>query len=952
VVEFESLCVHSSLSNRQRLGHDPPGVTSHPRPRVEGWPTALWDDAFMAVDTPLRPSGSVTFLFTDVEGSTRLWEEHPTEMQVALERHDAILRTAIEAHGGYVFSTAGDAFAAAFARAGDAIEAAIDAQRGLSSERWPAAVIVAARMGLHTGQAQERGGDYFGPVLNRAARIMSAGHGGQILVAGSTNVLIDGLELVDLGRHRLKDLSDPEHLFQVAVEGIELDFPPLRTVDSAPGNLPVQATSFIGRDADVQELIDLVRAHRLVTLTGVGGVGKTRLAIQGGAELISDFPDGVWLVELAPVGEGTAVPDAVAAALGITAQAGLSMSDSIIEALSDRRVLIVLDNCEHVIDAAAELLEVVLARTPRVKVIATSREGLRAGPEHLWAVPSLDLQGGSQSAAVELFIERARSLVAGFELADDAEVAAVIEICERLDGIALAIELAAARMMSMAATEVRDRLSDRFRLLSGARRGLERHQTLHHAVAWSYGLLEDDERDFLDRCSVFADGFDLAAVRNVCGADGPLDEFAALDQLDSLVRKSLVVAARENGRSRYRLLETIRQFAEERLMDKGTIADVRDRHARFFARAAIGHWEAWNGPGFRGAAEWAESEFANLRAGFSWSAFDGGDLETATAIAAHAGPLTLSIQRFEAVGWAEEILDTATAAKVQQLPRLLVAAAFCCWTGRPDEGVTYARAAVSLESDSRYLPFESGWASFIESLGHIYAGQLQSALEISRRLVDLPGAAAVYGPTGLAACLEASGHLSEAMEFAEEGLARARRNGSPFWTAFALWAYGSAFSEADPTRALAAWHEGLTLSRENRMPYWEGFIGRDAAGLNVVDGDPRDALELFDAAIELFHRAGNVAQLTITLASLSRFFERSGRIRQAAALCVDLMLHPGNAALALAPDLPVLQHRLRESLGEAAFDEVSGQATGDLGDTVRATQRQIQLVRIQLGSSA
>ena len=757
----------------------------------------------MAVDTASRPSGRVTFLFTDVEGSTRLWEEHPAEMEVALERHDAILRTAIEVHDGYVFSTAGDAFAAAFTRAGDAVAAAIDAQRGLSSERWPAAARVAARMGLHTGQAQERGGDYFGPVLNRAARIMSAGHGGQILVAASTQALIDGLELADLGRHRLKDLSEPEHLFQVAVEGLESDFPPLRTVDSAPGNLPVQATSFIGRDADVDELIGLVRAHRLVTLTGVGGVGKTRLAIQVGAELISDFPDGVWLIELAPVGEGTAVPDAVAAALGINAQAGLSMSDSIVGALSNRRMLIVFDNCEHVIDAAAELLEAVLARTPRVKVIATSREGLRVGPEHLWQVPSLDLQGGAQSAAVELFIERARSVLTGFEMADDTDVAAVTEICERLDGIALAIELAAARMVSMTATEVRDRLGDRFRLLSGSRRGLERHQTLHHAVAWSYDLLEDDERDLLERCSVFADGFDLTAVRNVCGADDALDEFAALDMLDSLVRKSLVVANRENGRTRYGLLETIRQFAEERLADKGTIAEVRDRHAQFFAREAIAHWDVWSGPGFRGAAEWAEAEFANLRAGFRWSA-DGGDLETATAIAAHAGPLTLSIQRFETIGWAEEILDAATAADVQQLPRLLVAAAYCCWTGRADEAVAYAHAAVSLESDPIYLPFEPGWASFIESLAYIYAGQLETALEISRRLVDLPEPATVYGPTGLAACLQASGHPSEAMEFAEEGLARARRNGSPFWTAFALWAYGSAFSVADPARALAA----------------------------------------------------------------------------------------------------------------------------------------------------
>ncbi len=316
-----------------------------------------------------------------------------------------------------------------------------------------------------------------------------------------------------------------QHLFQVRAEGLRVEFPSLRTVDSVPGNLPVQSTSFVGRQVEVRQLCELVRAHRMVTLTGVGGVGKTRLAVQVAAELTGEFGEGVWLVELAPVGDPSAVPDVMATVLGVTAQSGVSVTAAVAQALSGRRLLVVLDNCEHVIEAAADLVEAVLAGAPRVQVLATSREGLRVGAEQLWAVPSLGLGDGTASAAVELFVERARSVNAGFELHGDADKDAVSEICARLDGVPLAIELAAARMVAMTAQDVRDRLGDRFRLLVGARRGLERHQTLRHAVGWSYDLLNHDERAVLCRCSVFAGGFDLAAAAQL--HDG-LDEYAVL----------------------------------------------------------------------------------------------------------------------------------------------------------------------------------------------------------------------------------------------------------------------------------------------------------------------------------------------------------------------------------------------------------------------------------------
>ncbi|HEY4333366.1 MAG TPA: adenylate/guanylate cyclase domain-containing protein, partial [Ilumatobacteraceae bacterium] len=471
-----------------------------------------------------RPSGTITFLFTDIEGSTRRWEADPEAMQVALAAHDDVLRTAVEGRGGWLFKHTGDGVCAAFGSARAAVDAAVDAQRSLA---------LPVRMGIATGEAEQRGEDYFGPALNRAARVMAVGHGGQILLSNSTAALVSGVPLVDLGEHRLRDLSGVERLLQVRADGLRVEFPRLRTMDAVPGNLAMQATSFVGRDAEVKEVTELVRAHRLVTLTGVGGVGKTRLAVHVAAELVPEFPGGVWLVELAPVGDPGAVPDAVATALGIIPQPGASMIVSIAEALAGRHLLVVLDNCEHVLEAIADLVDAILARSTTVTVMATSREGLRVGAEHLWPVPSLGVRDGAGSAAVELFMERARAVVPDFALSNPADGDAVMEICRRLDGIALAIELAAARMVSMTPVEVLARLNDRFRLLSGSRRGLERHQTLRHAVQWSYDLLTPDEHAVLGSCAVFAGGFDVGAVSAVSAA---LDDYAMLDVLDSLVR--------------------------------------------------------------------------------------------------------------------------------------------------------------------------------------------------------------------------------------------------------------------------------------------------------------------------------------------------------------------------------------------------------------------------------
>ena len=447
--------------------------------------------------TAPAPSGVVTFLFTDIEGSTRRWETDAGAMRAALVAHDKVLRTAIEAQDGFLFSHTGDGVVAAFTSPRSAVDAAVAAQRKLE---------LPVRMGLATGEAELRDGDYSGTVLNRTARVMAAGHGGQILVAGSTAGLLSGVDLLDLGPRRLRDVPIPVGVFQVRAPGLRAEFPPLRALDTSPGNLRPAVTSLIGRDTEVSNIQVAVRSHRLVTLTGVGGVGKTRLALEVAGRLADEFPDGVWFFELAAVADPAAVPDAVAAVLGITQQPGKSVAESVAAALEGRVRLLVIDNCEHVRDAAADLIEAILAQSATVRIVATSREGLRVADEQLWLVPSLDVTGGVDSAAVTLFVERARSVAQRFSLAGADEAEAVVEICRRLDGIPLAIELAASRMASMTPIEVRDRLDDRFKLLVGSRRGLERHQTLRHAVAWSYDLLDDAEKVLLERCSVFAGG--------------------------------------------------------------------------------------------------------------------------------------------------------------------------------------------------------------------------------------------------------------------------------------------------------------------------------------------------------------------------------------------------------------------------------------------------------------
>jgi len=857
--------------------------------------------------TAAAPSGVVTFLFTDVEGSTRRWEADAQAMRAALVVHDKVLRTAIEAYDGFLFSHTGDGFVAAFASPMSAVNAAIDAQRELG---------LPVRMGLATGEAELRDGDYFGTVLNRAARVMAAGHGGQILLAGSTAELLSGVDLVDLGPRRLRDLPTPITVFQVQADGLRTDFPSLRTLDPSPGNLRPQTTSFIGRESQVAELQAAIKAHRLVTLTGVGGVGKTRLAVEVAACLADEFPDGVWFFELAAVADPAAVPDAVAAVLGITQQPGKTVTESVASALEGRSRLLVFDNCEHVVDSVADLVEAILAASATVTILATSREGVGVSDEQLWRVPSLDVTSGTESAAVNLFVDRAHSVVSDFSLAQPGEADAVVEICRRLDGIPLAIELAASRMASMTASEVRDRLDHRFQLLIGSRRGLHRHHTLRHAVAWSYDLLDDAEKLLLTQCSVFAGGFDLQSACAVAGFDESGD-YAMLDLLDALVRKSLLVADRSSGRTRFWMLETIRQFAEEQLVAGGQATEVRIAHARYFAGREADIQALWDSPRQRAAYDWFTVELANLRTAFRWAA-DHGDLDVAATIATYAGLLGVLVPTLEPIAWAEELIESARVADHPRLAYLYVIASQCWTAGRIEAAVGYWDAGQIVVGRSREaLP--GGIEAWL-GLVYLVTGQPERLAEWCRAQLARCRDTRVYIRPWLVVALALTGSGGEAMDCADGLIEAAEATGNPCCLALALWAYGLAFRDVDPVGALNASRRGLVIAQDSGNRSGASVLANNLARLEAEHGDPVSGFDHLTQAIRNFHNAGDTTTIRVPLASLAALFYRLGRYEPAATIA-GFALSP-MAATAF-PEFTTAIAHLREVLGEATYESLA-----------------------------
>jgi predicted ATPase len=737
-------------------------------------------------------------------------------------------------------------------------------------------------------------------------------------------------------------------VFQVQASGLRAEFPPLKTLDATLGNLRAPDTRLVGREGELAEVAAAVREHRLVTLTGVGGVGKTRLALEVAAHLAPEFPDGVWVFELAAVGDSSAVPDAVAAVLGLTQQPGKSLVDSMAAALEGRVRLLMFDNCEHVRDAAADLVEAILAQSATVKVLATSREGLAVADEQLWLVPSLDVGAGPDSAAVRLFVERAQSVSAHFSVARPDDAAAVIEICRRVDGIPLAIELAASRMASMTASEVRDRLDHRFRLLVGSRRALERHQTLRHAVQWSYDLLADDERTLLERCSVFAGGFDLESA---CVVGGFQDDYAVLDLVDALVRKSLLVADRSMGRTRFSMLETIRQFTEEQLAARGAASETRTTHACYFARRAVEVQALWDSPRQRESYDWFATELPNLRNAFRWGA-DQGDLDTAAAIAAQAGFFGVLIENYEPIIWAEELIGLTRAVDHPRHVSLCAIASLAYVFGRVDDALRYSetgQAAMQRRADEvPFSPVQLWLGAVYSAIGQIerYVEFYRDVLAWGRNPHELTRSCVVIALTNAGRPQEA---LTEATGLIEA--AEATRN--PFAVSFALLAYGMACSTENHPRARDALRKGLRVAQESGNRTNESYFAMTLAmtldRMEVEPGVSAAALDNITLAVRNTYDAGNITLLRTAVGLLATFLARRDRHKSAATIAGFARTMP--SAAPTVPEFGATIIHLRDVLGDQIYESLArrGEAM-TMATAVAYAYEQIEQARAKLNA--
>lgn len=580
----------------------------------------------------MTDTAPIVFLFTDIEGSTVRWDANRTAMQDALQRHDAILRTAIETHHGHVFKTVGDAFYATFDSVAAAFAAALHAQRALTTQDWSAVNGLRARMAIHAGEAEMRDGDYYGPELNRVARLLAAGHGGQVLVSGVAAELANDhipahATLKRIGTFALKDLHRPEVVYQLCADGLPSHFKPLRTLATTPNNLPSQQTSFIGRDADLLQVNELLELSRMVTIVGTGGVGKTRLALAVAAQRMAEMSDGAWFITFAAIKDPELVLSALTSAVGIAQNEHRNALDSLVEYLKERRTELVPDNCEQVRDDVAAIARTILERCPHVSILATSREALDVPGERVYRLPSLN-----NDDSVRLFIERARGAVSRFS--PDAENQRTIEnICNRLDGIALAIELAAARVRMFPLADIELRLNERFRLLAGgSQTELPRHQTMRALIDWSYDLLDSNEQRLFRSLSVFGGSFSFEATMQICG-DAKADEWDLRERLSSLVEKSLLVAEDGNNEQRYQMLQSIRDYAFEAMTTAGDAERLAGAHTTFFASMARDAHDAFEA---HLQGEWLDrlrADFGNLRGALGWALEEAHDIPLGVQLA-------------------------------------------------------------------------------------------------------------------------------------------------------------------------------------------------------------------------------------------------------------------------------------------------------------------------------
>jgi predicted ATPase/class 3 adenylate cyclase len=775
-----------------------------------------------------------TFLFTDIEGSTTLWERFPERMRSALARHDALLRAVIEGNGGRVFKTVGDSFCALFNSSIEAVTAAAAAQHEIAAEQWAEiGESIRVRMAIHAGPAEERDGDYFGHTLNRVARILAAAHGGQIvlskIVADQLGPLPDSAKLTDLGEHRLRDLVHPEHIFQYSEAGLAQEFPLLRSLSAFANNLPEQLTTFIGRETEVAEIKHLLSRTRLLTLSGSGGSGKSRLALQAAAEVVDRFTNGVWFVDVATVLDPDLLPSKVAATLRLREQTGRTMLETLTAFLREKRMLLILDNCEQIVTACAALTERLLQTCPGLQVLSTSREGLGIGGELTWRVPSLPIPTNqdlnsfekiAESPSVRLFVDRAMSVVPTFKLTPK-NAPAIVRVCQRLDGIPLAIELAAARVKTIGPEEIALRLNDRFRLLTGgSRTALPRHQTLRAAIDWSYHLLGGLEGILFRRLSLFCGSFSIESAEAAC-EDPELPAGDVLDSISRLVDKSLLIPEHGEGTRRYRMLETIREYAFERLRESDEVVSTQSRFMGFFLHMGMQAEQELTGPA---QGEWLErldAEHENFQAALAWNV-----QETDLAIAQLR--LAVALSRFWLVrGHLEEGLkcllrvaesSVALTLAAERAKALNSCGNLDCHLGRYEDALKHYQQSLQIR---RELGDERGVAATLNNMGmaHQYQGGhekarpfFEEALALFRKLgQDGAVATCLHNLSGVQ---RQEGDYAEAEPNAKEALQIFRNIGDQLGVAAALKLLGNlSKSRGNVTHAQAFFEESLALSR-------------------------------------------------------------------------------------------------------------------------------------------
>jgi predicted ATPase/class 3 adenylate cyclase/Tfp pilus assembly protein PilF len=837
------------------------------------------------------PSGTVTFMFTDIEGSTRLWEESPDAMRAALARHDAILREAIESNGGYVFKTGGDSFYAAFPTGRDALAAAIAAQTAIRQEDWEHVAgnkgirPLKVRMALHTGTAEERDGDYFGQPLNRVARLQSAAHGGQVLLSLTTEELVrdqlpKGVTLDNLGEHRLKDLQRPEQVFQLVFQDFPATFPPLKTLNNHPNNLPVQLTPLVGRVREVDAISSLLLRTdvRLVTLTGPGGTGKTRLGLQVVAELVDDFEDGVFFVSLAPISDPALVASAIGQTLGVREVAGQTLAQSLRDYFRDKQMLLLLDNFEQVVSAAPVVTDL-LAFAPRLKILVTSREMLHVSGEHDFPVPPLtlpdpnhlpQLEQLTKYEAVRLFIERALALKPDFVLTQQ-NAEAVARICHRLDGLPLAIELAAARITILSPQAMLARLQSRLKLLTGGARDLPaRQQTLRNAIDWSYNLLDEGEQALFRWLSVFVGGCTLEAAEEMCSAQFSEDvpDLDVLEGLASLVSKSLLRQVEgPDGGSRFTMLETIREYGLERLSESGEADALQAAHAHYYLRLAEQAEERLGGgPDQLVWLASLEAEHGNMRAALAWLR------SRAESESPGLDYVELGLRLAGALGRFWEVHGHVTEGR-EQLALFLS-------TRRGDGAGTPGRAkALSLAGRLAYVQGDYAGARSL----------YEESLEVWRELGSRAGRAGKAGMAralnGLAVLASDQGDHTEARSLFGAGLALYRERDDKAGVAGALINLGiEAVEEGDYAAASSLFQESLELQRE--LGHKEGIA--ESLGIlgEVVryEGDYATARSLYEQSLALHARLGDKLGIATQMHNLGYVALHQGDLADATSL--------------------------------------------------------------------